>query len=75
MLFRAARTANAFTTEPVAEEQVRAIYDLVKYAPTASTRQPLRITLVRSAAARDRLVRQLAPGNQARRRPRPWSRC
>ncbi len=66
LLFRAARTANAFTTEPVGEEQVRAIYDLVKYAPTALNSQPLRVTLVRSAQARERLVKHLAPGNQAK---------
>ena len=35
LLFREARTANAFTGEPVGEEQVRAIYDLVRWAPTA----------------------------------------
>jgi 3-hydroxypropanoate dehydrogenase len=34
LLFRDARTANTFTDEPVTEEQVAAIYDLVKYAPT-----------------------------------------
>ena len=30
LLFRSARTANAFTDEPVTDEQVRAIHDLVK---------------------------------------------
>ena len=37
LLFREARTASTFTDEPVSDEQVRAIYDLVKYAPTWST--------------------------------------
>lgn len=48
LLFREARTANAFTGEPVGEEQVRAIYDLVRWAPTAMNAQPLRIVDVRS---------------------------
>ncbi|MEU1729531.1 nitroreductase family protein [Streptosporangium sp. NPDC020145] len=66
LLFREARTANTFTTEPVSDEQVRAIYDLVKYAPTAMNQQPLRVVLVRSPQARERLVRLMAPGNQAK---------
>lgn len=48
LLFLDARTANAFTDEPVTDEQVQAVYDLVKYAPTAYNQQPLRVVLVRS---------------------------
>jgi 3-hydroxypropanoate dehydrogenase len=66
LLFREARTANAFTDEPVTDEQVQAIYDLVKYGPTAFNQTPLRITLVRSPEARERLVAHLAEGNQAK---------
>ena len=64
LLFREARTANTFTDEPVTEEQVQAIYDLVKFGPTAFNQTPLRITLVRSAEARERLVQHMAEGNQ-----------
>ncbi|WP_221347654.1 malonic semialdehyde reductase [Streptomyces beigongshangae] len=64
LLFREARTANAFTDEPVTDEQVQAIYDLVKYGPTAFNQSPLRITLVRSPEARERLVRHMAEGNR-----------
>lgn len=64
LLFREARTANTFTDEPVTEEQVQAIYDLVKFGPTAMNQSPLRITLVRSAEARERLVAHMAEGNQ-----------
>ncbi|MEU9236442.1 malonic semialdehyde reductase [Streptomyces subrutilus] len=66
LLFREARTANSFTDEPVTEEQVQAIYDLVKFGPTAFNQTPLRITLVRSPEARERLVKHLAEGNQAK---------
>ncbi|APU41980.1 malonic semialdehyde reductase [Streptomyces sp. NPDC056254] len=66
LLFREARTANSFSDEPVTEEQVQAIYDLVKYGPTAFNGTPLRITLVRSAEARERLVQHMAEGNQAK---------
>ncbi|WP_367044674.1 malonic semialdehyde reductase [Streptomyces sp. Je 1-332] len=64
LLFREARTANSFTDEPVTDEQVQAIYDLVKFGPTAFNLSPLRITLVRSPEARERLVQHMAEGNQ-----------
>ncbi|MEU9295780.1 malonic semialdehyde reductase [Streptomyces sp. NPDC048266] len=64
LLFREARTANTFADEPVTDEQVQAIYDLVKYGPTAFNQTPLRITLVRSPEARERLVKHMAEGNR-----------
>ncbi|MCZ9344543.1 nitroreductase family protein, partial [Streptomyces sp. TRM76130] len=66
LLFREARTANNFTDEPVTEEQVQAIYDLVKFGPTAFNQSPLRVTLVRSPEARERLVKHMAEGNAAK---------
>ncbi|MFJ7148665.1 malonic semialdehyde reductase [Streptomyces sp. NPDC100445] len=66
LLFREARTANTFTDEPVTDEQVQAIYDLVKYGPTAFNQSPLRITLVRSPEARERLLPHMAEGNRAK---------
>ncbi|MFD0370308.1 malonic semialdehyde reductase [Streptomyces sp. NPDC059071] len=71
LLFREARTANTFTDEPVTDEQVQAIYDLVKFGPTAFNQSPLRITLVRSPEARERLVRHMAEGNQAKTQAAP----
>jgi 3-hydroxypropanoate dehydrogenase len=71
LLFREARTANTFSDEPVTEEQVQAIYDLVKYGPTAFNQSPLRITLVRSEEARERLVGLMAEGNQPKTRTAP----
>ena len=64
LLFRDARTANAFADEPVSEEQVAAIYDLVKYAPTAMNSQPLRIVLVRDGEPRERLLKHMSDGNR-----------
>jgi 3-hydroxypropanoate dehydrogenase len=66
LLFREARTANTFTDEPVTEEQVRAIYDLVKWAPTSMNNQPLRIVLVRTPEARGRLVELMSGNNKAK---------
>jgi 3-hydroxypropanoate dehydrogenase len=66
LLFRAARTANTFTDEPVSEDARRAIYDLVKWGPTAMNSQPLRIAWVTTPEAHARLVPLMAPGNQAK---------
>jgi 3-hydroxypropanoate dehydrogenase len=64
LLFREARTANAFTDEPVSPETVRAIYDLVKYGPTSMNNQPLRVALVESDGAREQLLKHMAEGNR-----------
>lgn len=64
LLFREARTANSFSDEPVTDEQVETIYDLVKWAPTSMNNQPLRIVLVRSPEARARLVDLMFEGNR-----------
>ena len=66
LLFRSARTANAFTSEEVTDEQVQAIYDLVQYGPTAMNAQPLRVVLLRSAEAKARLLPHLSEGNRAK---------
>jgi 3-hydroxypropanoate dehydrogenase len=66
LLFREARTANTFTDEPVTDEQIRAIYDLVEYGPTSMNIQPLRLVLVRSPQARERLVAHMSDGNKAK---------
>lgn len=71
LLFRDARTANSFTNEPVTDAQVDAIYDLVKWAPTSYNQQPLRVVLVRSDSARERLVGYMQDSNQEKTRRAP----
>ncbi|WP_043497944.1 malonic semialdehyde reductase [Georgenia sp. SUBG003] len=66
LLFREARTANAFTDEPVTDEQLAAIFELVKWAPTSMNTQPLRVVVVRSAEAKQRLLPHMAEGNRAK---------
>jgi 3-hydroxypropanoate dehydrogenase len=66
LLFRSARTANSFTDEPVSDEQIQAIYDLIKWAPTSMNLQALRVVLVRSPEARAKLVDHMTDGNKAK---------
>ena len=64
LLFSEARSANKFTDAPVAEEKLRAIYDLVQYPPTQMNTNPLRILWVQSREARERLLPHMSEGNR-----------
>ncbi len=66
LLFREAHTAKTFTDEPVTDAQVAAIYDLIKWGPTMTNSQPLRILLARSDDARSRVVSHMLPNNAAK---------
>lgn len=66
LLFREARTANNFSDEPVTDEQIRAIYELVKWAPTSMNNQPLRALVIRTEEAKQRLAPLMAEGNRTK---------
>ncbi|KQY24327.1 malonic semialdehyde reductase [Cellulomonas sp. Root485] len=66
LLFREARTAAAFTPDEVSDEQIAAVYDLVKWGPTALNTVPLRLLVVRTPEARQRLAAHMSEGNRDR---------
>lgn len=66
LVFRAARTVNTFTDTEVTEEQVRAVWDVVRWGPTAMNTLPLRLVLVRTPEGRERLVSHMNEGNKAK---------
>ncbi|WAL63510.1 malonic semialdehyde reductase [Amycolatopsis cynarae] len=66
LLFREARTANSFSDEPVSDEQLQAIYDLIKWAPTSMNTQPLRALVIRTPEGKERLLPHMAEGNRAK---------
>lgn len=66
LLFREARSANSFTDEPVSDEQIQAIYELTKFGPSAMNTQPLRLVVVRSGEAKEKLLKHMADGNRAK---------
>jgi 3-hydroxypropanoate dehydrogenase len=66
LLFRQARTPQHFTDAPVSVATMRAVHDLVKWAPTSRNGQPLRVVLARSAEGRERVLRHLTVRNQAK---------
>ena len=63
LLFREARTHNGWLDRPVAEADLRQLYDLVCMGPTSANCQPGRIVFVRSAEAKERLRPALSKGN------------
>lgn len=65
-LFREARSANTFSDAPVSADQVREIFELVKFGPTMMNIQPMRLLLVEPGDGRDRLVPLMAEGNRAK---------
>jgi len=66
LLFRAARTVGAFTADEVTDEQIASVYDLVKWGPTALNTTPLRLLVVRTPEARERLAAHMNEGNRER---------
>ena len=66
-----ARTHNGYLDAPVSDVQLNALYDLLKWGPTAANSCPARFVFVRSAAAKATLVACMAPGNQAKVRQAP----
>jgi 3-hydroxypropanoate dehydrogenase len=61
-IFRTARTHNVLTGA-VSDEQLRAIYDLMKFGPTSANCSPARIVFLRSRQAKERLRPALSPTN------------
>lgn len=63
LIFRKARTQNGWLDQPVTDEEIRRIYDLLKWGPTSANSTPARFVFVRSKEGKERLRPALAPGN------------
>ena len=62
-LFRTARTPNAWTDRAVTEQQLRELYDLMKFGPTSSNCCPARFVWITSSEGKAKLATLAAPGN------------
>ncbi|MTV40110.1 malonic semialdehyde reductase [Duganella radicis] len=62
-LFYQAHTHNGWQARPVTDQQLRQLYDALRWAPTAANGSPARLVFVRSAEAKARLAPALSPGN------------
>lgn len=65
-LFNEARSYNNWLDRDVSDEVLKAIYDLVKMAPTSANSQPMRIVWAKSDAARQKLAQCVSAGNKAK---------
>ena len=63
-MFRTARTQNRWLDQPVSDEQLQALYDLMRWGPTSANSFPVRIVFVTSPAAKERLKPLVLAGNQ-----------
>jgi 3-hydroxypropanoate dehydrogenase len=62
-LFKEARSHNGWLPDTVGDEELRAAYEIAKWGPTSMNSQPMRIVLIRSNEAKERLKPALAPAN------------
>jgi 3-hydroxypropanoate dehydrogenase len=65
-LFLKARSYNRFTDQPVLDQTLRDLYELLKWGPTSQNMQPARYVFVRTAAGRQKLLPSLISGNVAK---------
>jgi 3-hydroxypropanoate dehydrogenase len=62
-LFREARTFSTWQERPVAEEIIESALGLAQLGPTSANCQPLRLLLVKSSEAKERLLSCVSSGN------------
>lgn len=63
-IFLEARTHNSWQDKPVSDDTLRELVDMLKMGPTSANCSPARFTFVKSADAKDRLLKHVSEGNQ-----------
>lgn len=62
-LFRTARTHYAWLDQPVSDETLRQVFEVMKWGPTSANANPTRFVMLRTREAKERLRPALASGN------------
>ncbi|UYN95131.1 MAG: malonic semialdehyde reductase [Enhydrobacter sp.] len=62
-ILRTARNHNGWLPRPVTDDQLRAVYDLMKWGPTSANCQPLRVVFIRTRDGKEKLRPALSSGN------------
>jgi 3-hydroxypropanoate dehydrogenase len=70
-LFTQARTHNGYRPTVVSDDQLRALYNLLKWGPTSANCSPARFQFVRSAQGKEKLLACVSPGNVEKVRQAP----
>jgi 3-hydroxypropanoate dehydrogenase len=63
LLFREARTHNKWRDEPVSDETLHALYDVMKFGPTSANSSPARFVFIRTKEGKEKLAPALSSGN------------
>ena len=63
LLFREARSHNKFSDEPVTDDELRALYEILKNGPTSANCSPARFLFLRTQEAKRKLAPALSSGN------------
>lgn len=63
LLFREARSHNKWKPDPVSDETLRELYDLMKWGPTSANSSPARFVFVRTKEGKEKLAPALSAGN------------
>jgi 3-hydroxypropanoate dehydrogenase len=63
-ILRKARSFDDYTSQPVTDAELHALYDLAKWGPTTANSQPQRVVFARGAEAKERLAPALSSQNR-----------
>ena len=64
LIFREAHSYNDWLDQPVSDDEIHAIYELLKMAPTSANMQPARIVWAKSPEAKAKLADCASDGNK-----------
>jgi 3-hydroxypropanoate dehydrogenase len=63
LLFREARTHNKWHDEPISDETLHELYDILKFGPTSANTSPARFVFIRTKEGKEKLAPALSSGN------------
>ncbi len=63
LLFHEARSHNKFTDQPVTDDELRALYEVLRMGPTSANCSPARFVFLRTKEAKQKLAPALSSGN------------
>jgi 3-hydroxypropanoate dehydrogenase len=66
LLFREARTHNKWYEDPISDETIHELYEVLKQGPTSANCSPARFLFLRTKEAKERLAPALSSGNLAK---------
>jgi 3-hydroxypropanoate dehydrogenase len=66
LMFKEARTHNKWHDEPVSDETLHELYEILKFGPTSANSSPARFVFIRTKEGKEKLAPALSSGNLAK---------